>query len=38
LGKASWKYGSVEVRAKIPKTIGVRPAMWITAINRPEVG
>jgi beta-glucanase (GH16 family) len=35
LGKASWKYGRVEVRAKIPKGLGVWPAIWMMGINIP---
>ena len=28
-GKANWKYGRFEIRAKIPKTKGVWPAIWL---------
>lgn len=37
LGKASWKYGRIEVRAKIPHGMGVWPAVWMMGINRSEV-
>lgn len=37
LGKASWKYGRVEVRAKLPKGQGVWPAIWTLGVNRSEV-
>jgi beta-glucanase (GH16 family) len=29
LGKASWKYGRIETRAKMPKTSGYWPAIWM---------
>jgi beta-glucanase (GH16 family) len=35
--KASWKYGRIEVRAKLPHGNGVWPAIWTLGINRPEV-
>jgi len=37
LGKASWKYGRIEVRAKLPKGAGVWPAIWMMGVNRPGV-
>jgi beta-glucanase (GH16 family) len=32
-GKASWKYGRVEVRAKLPSATGLWPAIWMLAQN-----
>jgi len=37
LGKASWQYGRIEVRAKLSKGLGVWPAIWMMGINRQEV-
>ena len=37
LGKMSWKYGRIEIRAKVPAGKGVWPAIWMMGINRPEV-
>lgn len=37
LGKASWKYGRMEIRAKIPKGLGVWPAIWMMGVNREVV-
>lgn len=37
LGKASWKYGRIEVRAKLPQGKGVWPAIWMLGQNRSEV-
>ena len=37
LNKASWKYGRVEVRAKL-KGQGVWPAIWMLGTNIPQVG
>lgn len=37
LGKASWHYGRIEVRAKLPQGRGVWPAIWTLGENRPEV-
>ena len=37
LGKESWTYGRIEIRAKIPKGLGVWPAIWMMGINRSEV-
>jgi beta-glucanase (GH16 family) len=36
-GKASWRYGRVEVRAKLPHGAGVWPAIWMLGTNVPEV-
>lgn len=36
--KASWTYGKVEVRAKIPTGKGTWPAIWMLGTNRKEVG
>lgn len=38
LGKASWKYGRIEVRAKLPQGKGVWPAIWMMGVDRPKVG
>lgn len=38
LGRASWKYGRVEVRAKLPQGGGIWPAIWMMGVNRSEVG
>jgi beta-glucanase (GH16 family) len=37
LGKASWQYGRIEVRAKIPNGLGIWPAIWMMGINRERV-
>ncbi|WP_153797664.1 glycoside hydrolase family 16 protein [Foetidibacter luteolus] len=37
-GKAWWKYGRIEVRAKLPRGLGVWPAIWMMGINRPQYG
>jgi len=37
LGKASWKYGRIEVSSKIPKGLGVWPAIWMMGVNRSQV-
>ena len=37
-GMASWKYGRIEVRAKLPKGVGLWPAIWMLGENRKEVG
>lgn len=37
-GKASWTYGRIEVRAKIPHGRGMWPAIWMLGINKTEVG
>ena len=38
LGKASWQYGRVEVRAKLPKGKGIWPAIWMMGDNIRQVG
>jgi beta-glucanase (GH16 family) len=38
LGKASFQYGRIEVRAKVPQGRGVWPAIWMMGVNRAEVG
>lgn len=35
-GKQSWKYGTVEVRAKLPKGRGTWPAIWMMSENMQE--
>lgn len=37
-GIAAWKYGRIEVRAKIPQGLGVWPAIWMLGDNEPTVG
>jgi len=37
-GKASFLYGRVEVRAKLPQGKGVWPAIWMMGANRAAVG
>ncbi len=37
-GKHTWKYGKVEVRAKLPQGIGTWPAIWMLGSNVHEVG
>ncbi len=38
LGKANWKFGRIEVRAKVPAGQGAWPAIWLMGINRTKVG
>jgi beta-glucanase (GH16 family) len=38
LGRASWRYGRVEVRAKLPRGKGIWPAIWMMGVNRSEIG
>jgi len=37
-GKAAWRYGRLEVRAKLPIGRGLWPAIWMLGTNRAEVG
>jgi len=37
-GKASWLYGRIETRAKIPQGKGVWPAIWMLGDNIGEIG
>ena len=36
-GKASFLYGRIETRAKLPEGRGVWPAIWLLGVNRPQV-
>lgn len=36
--RVSWKYGRIEVRAKLPSGRGVWPAIWMLGTNIPVVG
>jgi beta-glucanase (GH16 family) len=38
LNKAGWKYGRIEVRAKLPQGKGVWPAIWTMGVSRTEIG
>ena len=38
LGKVGWKYGRIEVKAKLHHGGGIWPAIWMMGTNRPEVG
>jgi beta-glucanase (GH16 family) len=35
--KASWRYGRIEVRAKLPHGKGIWPAIWTLGTNRSEI-
>jgi len=37
-GKAAWRYGRIEVRAKLPTGRGTWPAIWMLGVNRREAG
>jgi beta-glucanase (GH16 family) len=37
-GRASWRYGRIEVRAKLPRGRGMWPAIWTLGTNRRQVG
>ncbi len=37
-GKAAWRYGRIEVRAKLPTGRGTWPAIWMLGGNRKEAG
>lgn len=37
-GHAGWKYGRIEVSAKLPKGRGVWPAIWMLGTNRKDIG
>jgi beta-glucanase (GH16 family) len=37
-GKATWRYGRVEVRAKLPTGRGTWPAIWMLGANTPQAG
>lgn len=34
-GKGDWKYGKIDVRAKLPKGLGTWPAIWMLASTTP---
>jgi beta-glucanase (GH16 family) len=34
-GKGDWKYGRLEIRAKLPKGVGTWPAIWMLNSNTP---
>lgn len=34
LGKESWRYGRIEVRAKVPRGLGAWPAVWLLGEDR----
>ncbi len=38
LNKESWRYGRIEVKAKLPQGKGVWPAFWMLGANYHEVG
>lgn len=37
-GKASWRYGRIEVRARLPAGTGIWPAIWMLGDNIGDVG
>ncbi len=37
-GLAQWRYGRIDIRAKLPKGVGLWPAFWMLGENQPEVG
>jgi beta-glucanase (GH16 family) len=37
LNKASWRFGRIEVRAKLPRGKGVWPAIWTLGINHAQI-
>ena len=37
-GKEEWQYGRIEVKAKVPKSLGSWPAIWMLGANINEVG
>ena len=37
-GKASWTYGRIEVKAKLPAGLGMWPAIWMLGTNINDVG
>jgi len=37
-GLVEWTYGKIEVKAKLPKGVGLWPAIWMLGENRKEVG
>ena len=37
-GLAEWTYGRIDVKAKLPKGVGMWPAIWMLGENRTEVG
>ncbi|MBP1839478.1 glycerophosphodiester phosphodiesterase family protein [Formosa algae] len=36
-GLAAWQYGRIEVKAKLPKGVGLWPAIWMLGENRAQV-
>lgn len=37
-GLASWEYGRIDVKAKLPRGRGLWPAIWMLGENRKEIG
>lgn len=37
-GKSAWRYGRIEVRAKLPQGLGVWPAIWMLGANHRDIG